>query len=245
MFQAWAGSLAGGIPKRRIDILSLGVTPEIARFSWAPDFSLAAIDASEDMIRTVWPGDAPNRKAVLGDWLRMPFGEDSFDLVLCDAGLTPLVGMERLTLLGVELRRLLRRDGRVVMRHFARPAHAEPEDALICAIEGGNLRNFHEMKLRLLMAVEARTPKAGVRLADVWDCFQRLFPDRDALAKSLACDLRTVSTIDAYRGSDARYAFPSIEEVSAAFAGFRLGLGPAGHYPLADCCPVFFLAPGS
>ena len=236
-------ALPGGIPGRCIEVLSLGVTPEVALFPWAEKVSLRAIDASEEMIRTVWPGDGPERLAVLGNWLQTPFADGVFDLIVCDAGLTQLVGIASLTLLGREFRRLLRTDGRVVMRHFARPVRMESEQSVVDATEASQVGNFHELKLRLLMALESRKPKLGVRLGEAWDCFERLFPDRAALAKRLGCDLQTVATIDAYRGREARYSFLSLGELAQAFAAFRLALGPAGHYPLAECCPVFSLTP--
>ena len=243
MHGAWRESLPAGIPGRRLDLLSLGVTPEIALFPWAADFYLTAIDSSEEMIRAVWPGNGPNRTAALGEWVRIPFSGASFDLVLCDAGLTVLVDGQRRAALAGELRRLLRPDGRVVMRHFAQPERPERADAIVHAIDAGQLRNFHELKLRLLMAIESETPEAGVRLGEVHERFQRLFPDRALLASRLGCDLRTVSTIDSYRAQDARYAFPSLAEVALAFDDFILVQGPAGHYSGADCCPVFSLTP--
>jgi hypothetical protein len=82
-----------------------------------------------------------------------------------------------------------------------------------------------------------------VRLADVWDCFQRLFPDREALARRLRCDPETVAMIDTYRQRDARYTFRSLAELARAFTAFRLIEGPAGHYPFAEYCPVFSLTP--
>jgi SAM-dependent methyltransferase len=241
--EAWADSLPCGIPGRRIDILSLGVTPEVALFPWADEISLSAIDSSEEMIRTVWPGNGIHRKAVIGTWLQMPFADASFDLIVCDAGLVQLTGIESLAVLGRELRRLLRNDGRVAMRHFARPAQSESAEAIRSATEAGRVHNFHELKLRLLMALESKTPGLGVRLGDVWDCFGRMFPDRTLLAERLGCDLQTVSTIDAYRGQDARYSFLPLGELAQAFDGFHLAQGPAGNYPFAECCPVFLLTP--
>jgi hypothetical protein len=133
----------------------------------------------------------------------------------------------------------------MAMRHFARPSPPETQDDIVRAIETGQTRNFHELKLRLLMAVESETPGIGVRLADVHDRFQRLFPDRALLAERLGCDLRMVSAIDAYRNRHARYAFHSPGEMAQAFDGFFLTPGAAGHYPSAHCCPVFSLSPKS
>ncbi|MEP6673225.1 MAG: class I SAM-dependent methyltransferase [Chthoniobacter sp.] len=243
LHQAWTQSLPAGIPSRRLEILSLGVTPEIALFPWASDFHLTAIDASEGMIGSVWPGDAPNRRAVLGDWLEMPFPDASFDLVLTDTGLALVAGTGKLSAAGRELRRVLRQDGRAAMRHFARPSPPESLDSIAQAAGAGRLSNFHELKLRLLMAVEAENPGTAVRLADVYDRFQSLFSDRDLLARQLGCDHQIVSTIDAYRGRETLYAFPSLAELAVAFDAFHLAPGPAGHYPAAGCCPVFSLTP--
>ncbi len=240
---AWVTSLPAGIPGRCIDVLMLGVTPELALFPWAEKTSLRAIDASEEMIRAVWPGDGPDRKAVLGDWQEMPFADASFDLILCDQGLPLLVEMASLAALAGELRRLVRRDGRVVMRHFARTAAPDTEQSIVAATEAGEMHNFHGLKLRLLMALDAQTSRQGVRLGDVWDCFQRIFPDRESLASRLGCGLETIATIDTYRGRDGRYIFRSLAEVAGVFDSFRMVEGPPGHYPFAEYCPVFSLTP--
>jgi CheY-like chemotaxis protein len=221
----------------------LGVTPELALFPWAEATRLRAIDASEEMVRSVWPGDGPDRTAVLGQWEQMPFADASFDLIVCDAGLPQFVERARLTALGGELHRLLRRDGRAVMRHFAATSAMETEQSVIAATEAGEMHNFHGLKLRLLLALDAQTAGQGVRLGDVWDCFARIFPDRESLARRLGCDLQTVATIDHYRGRDERYIFRSLAEMARVIETFRLLPGPAGHYPFAEYCPVFSLTP--
>ena len=240
--QAWLDSLPEGRPRRRVDILLLGVTPEVANFPWADEFHLTALDASAMMIRAVWPGDAPGRQAVLGDWLKMPFADASFDLVLCDCGLVVVADTGLFPTLGGELQRVLRPAGRVAMRHFSRPTQPESTAAIVQAVEAGTLRNFNELKLRLLLSLHGDRPGEGVGLSDALECFERLFPDRAALAAKLGCPLPIIATIDAYRRRDARYTFPTLAEVAAAFTGFNLSLGPAGHYGLAECCPVFSLS---
>jgi SAM-dependent methyltransferase len=243
MHQAWLQSLPAGIPARRIDALTLGVTPELVQYPWTADVRLTAIDASEEMIQKVWPGDSPARQAVLGDWLAMPFEDASFDLILNDAGLLLMAGTEKLRAAAEELRRVLRPDGRVVLRHFARVSPAESPEAIVAAVEEGRLRNFHELKLRLLMAIEAGTAGNGVRLAEAYEHFQRFFPDRAQLASRLGCDPRTVETIDAYLEREARYTFHSLDEMAQAFDAFTLQPGTAGHYPAAERCPVLVLTP--
>lgn len=241
--QAWVSSLPAGLPERQVDVLMLGVTPEFALFRWAAQFQLRALDCSPEMIRGVWPGDTPERQALLGDWRRMPFADASFDLIICDTGLALLVEMADLLATGREIYRLLRPGGRAVLRHFAPPARDETPAVLVAATEAGTVANFHGLKLRLLMALSAQNCDRAVRLGDAWDCFQVLFPDRAELAHRLGCELETVDTIDTYRGRDGRYIFRSLAEVAAAFDGFRMDAGPAGHYPFAEYCPVFSLTP--
>lgn len=244
-YRAWRESWPGELPRRRLEILSLGVTPEIALCPWAPETRLTAIDASAEMIRQVWPGDTAERRAVQGDWLAMPFADGTYDLMVNDAGLLLVAGSEKLRAAAVELRRVLRSDGRVVLRHFARVSPGETLEEIVTTVEEGRLRNFHELKLRLLMTLEAEQAGRGVRLAEAYECFQRLFPDRARLAEQLGCDPRTVATIDTYQGREARYTFHSLEEMARAFEGFSLTLGPAGHYPAAERCPVLVLTPQS
>lgn len=236
-------TLPAGLPQRQIDILSLGVTPEIALHPWAPDAHLTAIDASEEMIRHVWPGDSPVRRVVHGDWLAMPFADESFDLILNDAGLLLMAGAGKLRAAADELRRVLRPDGRVILRHFMRPSTSESLDALVQAVAEGKLRNFHELKLRLLMALETVRRGTGIGLAEAYDSFNRLFADRGRLARQLGCDPGIIRTIDRYRGQEARYTFHSLTEMAEAFHGFALTLGPEGHYPSAERCPVLAFTP--
>lgn len=244
-YHAWRDSLPGGLPSRPLEILSLGVTPEIALYPWAAEMRLTAIDASLEMIGQVWPGDTAERRAMHGDWLAMPFPDASYDLILNDAGLLLVAGAGKLRAAAAELRRVLRPEGRIVLRHFVRGRAPETPEGLAAEVAAGRLRNFHELKLRLLLALEARQPGGGVRLTEAYACFAALFPDRARLAGQLGCDPRTVETIEAYRGRDARYTFHSLEEMAAAFEGFALTEGPAGHYPAAVHCPVLILTPRS
>ena len=48
-------------------VLVLGVTPELA----AAFAQVEAVDRSAEMIAALWPGDAPGRRAIQGDWLEL------------------------------------------------------------------------------------------------------------------------------------------------------------------------------
>ncbi len=239
----WLESLPAGLPARRLDVLLLGVTPEFALFPWAPEVQLTAVDSSETVIKAVWPGDGPSRQVLLGHWLELPFAPATFDLIVCDNGPTLFNGLEAVAGFGRALRRVLRQDGRIVMRNFARPACAERVETAVADVWAGRVRNFHAFKMRFLMALQGDEAASGVRLGDAWERFNGFFPDRAALAASLGCSERVVATMDAYRGQEARYSFYTLAEVAAGFTGFRFMVGPPGSYPFAECCPVFALVP--
>jgi SAM-dependent methyltransferase len=241
MVSAWRQSGCTPLPDRPLEVLMLGVTRELAAFAWAEDFSLTCTDANEAMIRAVWSGNGPRRRALHADWLKLPLADASFDLVLSDCGVNVLGNLGQLGELGREVHRLVRSDGRVVMRRYAHPVPLESVDGLIRAAGTGSVSSFSEFKLRLLLTLA--TDHSSVRLGDAWDCFQRHFADRQTLAGQLQCSLETVNSIDAYQDQDTRYLFASQNELEQAFASFSLTHGPPGTYPLADCCPVFALTP--
>src|SRR5688572_19253659 len=61
--------------------LMYGVTPELAELPC----DITAVDATFEMIKTVWPGDNPSRRVVGADWLRLPFPNNFFGAVVGDA----------------------------------------------------------------------------------------------------------------------------------------------------------------
>jgi SAM-dependent methyltransferase len=226
------------LPARRLDVLLLGVTPELAEHRWSADYSLTALDRSEPMLRSIWPGDGPHRRAVQGEWLQAPFPDASFDLVISDGGVVVMGSLEKAAALAHECHRLLRPGGRVAVRHFAREESQPDAEALPDAVARGEIRDFHALKMRLLLALPPAQETAGVNLPLAREAFCRLFPNRDALAHRLGCPRETIDTIDAYAGMG-DYLFATPEELARIFGGFEMRQGPPASYPLAACCPVF------
>ncbi len=239
---AWQAA-RGAEPAEPLAVLLLGVTPEYAQHAWAPRQELVAVDSSETMIRVVWPGDIPGRRALVADWLQLPFPDASFDLILCDNGPALFNSLERLEAFGRELRRVVRPTGCAAIRNLERPARTEPVEAAVADVLAGRVDNFHAFKMRFLMALQGAHPDPGIELGAAWEQFNRLLPDRAQLAARIGCSARVIATIDAYRGRAARYSFYNAAEITRGFAGFRVVPGPAGRYPFAERCPVFALAP--
>ena len=215
--------------------LQLGVTPEIARLS---SHGLA-LDWSEAMIRTVWPGDTATHKTVLGDWLAVPLKDHSMDAVFGDACLSMLdwPGDQRRLL--IEAERVLRPRGRLVLRCFAGPEEREILDALKAAAIAGEISSFGAFKLRLNMAAFAlpdHAPNTGARIHAL---FQTWFPDREALARAAGWSLADIAGIDAYAGGTSLHTYPTRRQVAdllPSSADHRF-VETAG-YPLAERCPL-------
>lgn len=223
------------IAGRTMPVLQLGVTPEIARI--APQ-SLA-LDNSPEMLRLAWPGDSPTHRAILGDWLAMPLSSGSIDLALGDGCLTVLQWPREAEQFFRELRRVLRKGGRLVLRCFAGPDEPETLSALKAAALEGRIEGFRVFKLRFNMAAFALA--AGADNTGIWihRLFETHFPDRARLATALGEDVAVVDSIDRYVGSPSIHSYPTRDAIAAMLpAGVRHRFVPVGGYPLAERCPL-------
>lgn len=178
--QGWRESLDRPDVSVPVQILMLGVTPELAGHRWAPEFHLTALDASGPMIRNVWPGDSVRRRVVEGNWLELPFREACFDVVLTDCGLTALGLPGQIERLGWEVRRVLRAGGRFVFRHLAGSAIDARAGGGIPRGLDDSVGGFHAFKLRFLHALDAESRRGGVLLKEAWERFQAEHRDREA-----------------------------------------------------------------
>ena len=105
----------------------LGLTPETIGCNWPAGVKLYAVDHSEHMIRTLWPpakGPA-DAEVVLANWAAMPIESGSVDLVAGDGCYMLLNHPEGYRRFTSEVRRVLTRSGRFVIRVFMRPDRAE------------------------------------------------------------------------------------------------------------------------
>jgi hypothetical protein len=224
-------------------VVLLGVTPEIARLRRPERSTLIALDHNPHMIRRIWPGSELSvpASAVLSDWRAMPIASGTCDAVLGD-GYHPLLGHpDRVLALGAEIRRVLNRRGRHVLRAFVRPARPEHPAAVFEDLAAGRIANFHVFKWRLAMSLHGGL-NDGVRLGAVWDAWHRAVPDARELSRRLGWDDRVIATIDAYQGSEARYLFPTLGELRTLLAEHFIELEcRVPGYALGERCPSFVL----
>lgn len=223
--------------------LLLGVTPEIVAMGWPAGTRLTAVDHAYAMIRSVWAGAPLGYPAICATWQRLPLAGGSHDAVLGDGCFTCLVGRRAFEAAIAAVRDVLRADGIFVMRFFTRPDRAEAPARVVDDLRAGRIGSFHAFKWRLAMALHGGLDE-GVRLADVWEAWRDAVPDPAALAARLGWPLPALLTIDAYRGVQSRYTFPTLAETRALLAAcFSERACHVPRYELGERCPTLVLRP--
>jgi SAM-dependent methyltransferase len=226
-----------------VNVLLLGVTPEIALMQWPASTQLVAVDHSQAMIDGVWPGDTPARAARCAEWVRLPLPDASQHIVIGDGCFNALLYPDQYRAAVDEARRVLLDNGIFVIRFFLRPGISERVDTVIGDLLHGRIGNFHVFKWRLAMALHGNLEE-GVRLADIWDAWHSAVPDPESLAVKLDCPREILRTIDNYRDVETRYTFPTLAEARAAFAfAFIEAESFSPRYELGDRCPTLVFRP--
>jgi hypothetical protein len=217
-------------------ILLLGVTPELRGMGWPNDAELLACDHSRLMIDNLWHcAEFPGKCAVpvCADWQAMPLPDASRNIAVGD-GWASMLTPDALRRVVGELRRVLETGSLLATRLYLFPQHAGNPADIAAAALSGEMRSFHAFKWRFAMAVQGDDTLRGVRLADIWDCFTSLLPDRTLLSNRTGWPLDTIATIDSYRGAQGRYYYhrldtylsllePAFEIVSIDYPGYELG----------------------
>lgn len=223
----------------------LGVTAEIARMKWPAGRALVAIDQSPGMVAGIWPRDdvAVPATAVVGDWRNLPLADRSASIAIGDGCYSMLVTARSYDRLSSELARVLKPEGRCIVRLFVRPERPETIGAVVDDLKGGRIGNFHIFKWRLAMAVPAGE-EFDVRLGDIWSAWEDTGIDPVILATGNDWPLTAVETIRAYRDNDTRYTFLPLAVMRQRAAPYFVELGHyVQGYELAERCPTMLLAP--
>ena len=227
-----------------LKVLLLGVTPEIASMSWPAGTQLHAIERSAEMIAVVWPGDIPSRRqAVQGEWLELPFEAHEFDLIIGDGCFISMSYPDGYRSLTASLRRVLKADGLVILRFFAKETPYESAPDVYASLHRGDIGSFHAFKWRLAMALQP-SPEAGVRLHDIWRNWADAGIPASELSARTGWTEDAIHTIELYRDKQARFTFPSLGDALAALTpGFTVEEIRHLGYELGSRCPVVSLRP--
>lgn len=216
----------------------LGATPELAQP--ATQRSVIALDrerAMLDMLQRIGP--AQNTHAIQGNWLAPPFADHSVDFALGDGSFNLLSYPRDYHALFGALHCVMRTDGALIVRLFARPDDEETCAAVIAAAFESRIGSFHAFKWRFAMALVARNRHPDIGVADIHREFDAWVPDRDALALDAGWTRSAIDTIDVYRDADAVYSFPTLEEWRVVAARYGREVACVhGRYELAERCPL-------
>lgn len=227
-----ATALIDGPPR----VLLLGVTPELYRLRWPADAEVLALDSSSPMLEAVWQGPADT--AVTGSWTAMPFADQSFTLLLCDAGVGLLDPVGQGELLA-EVQRVLVPDGTLAVRLFAPQGRTGTVTEIFEDLDRGRIPTLDALKLRMWGALQ-KTPAEGVRPSEV---ARRILEARgpwDRLAQTQGWHPDYVRALELQLDSPATFHLVDAEEL--ARLGLRAGLDPSGvrrpAHRYGDSCPV-------
>jgi SAM-dependent methyltransferase len=215
-------------------VLLLGVTPELAVLGT----DLTAIDNSPRMLAQVWPGDADNRRAIIGDWTALPFDDGSFDTVVGDGSLNAAPDCVDEVL--AEAARMLAPGGKAAFRLFCSPERSESPQSIREDVEAGWSGNFHALKWRIAMSLAPSRPRAAVPVQSILELFNHMFSDRDQLAAQTGWPADDIATIDAYVDADHSLGFPTLSSMQATLERHfaHVTVVPGTGYALAERCPI-------
>jgi SAM-dependent methyltransferase len=251
LFQAWSNlstpvrvsadaiaSIKAEVAEVTGPILLLGLTSGLMDAG----SDITAVDQSHVLVSDLWPGNTRDRRAVVGDWLRLPFEAASFAACIGDGSLISFDYPDRLQLVLAEVARCLKSGGKFACRVFLAPDTAERFADLETVVQQRRI-SFQHFKFKFAMAMGAEGENPNVRVASIPEFFDVRFPDRGRLAAVTGWDRAEIDTIDIYRKSAANYAFPTknqlLSVVPKAFEHARFV--PVQNHPLGNEWPILVI----
>lgn len=233
-------SLRGAIAGSDERVLLLGVTPELTGLGK----KMVAVDKEPGMIADVWPGDDHRRRAVLANWLDLPFDDASFDAAIGDGSMNAVAGCREELL--VEVRRVLAPAGILALRVFCSPESPETLRDIRRELEEGWNGNVYSLAWRIAMSLAPDKADAVVAVREVAQTFNELFPDRDAVAAKTGWNAAEIAFFDRLEAGAHSVGLPTldtaVELLQRTFPQYRVI--PGSGYPLAERCPTIVCSGG-
>jgi len=223
--------------------LILGVTPELALMKWPMGYRVIGIDLNFGMVQGVWPVHGmKDRHVVCGDWQRLPLANVSTDVCIADGCFSMLGYPESYERLACEVHCVLKPGGLFMFRTFARSNEVKTPEEVVSDLVRGKIKNFHEFKFRLAIALQSNT-RSGVGVDAVWRAWNDIRDEVGAVSKTLGWDENNFATVEVYSGSITRYSFPTVQELREIFAAYFLECSyPQLEYEFGSHCPIFALS---
>ncbi len=237
--QAVTEAIEQAVQAHEAHVLLLGVTPEFAHIGQ----QLTALERSPDMINLIWPGNTPERRAVLGNWLSPDFQGKLFSAVIGDGVLSCIQYPHDYVTLFDQMMSVMQPNSRLVFRLFASPESGETVDEVVDAICNHEIKSFHAFKWRLAMAIVFERQDANIPVRIIHQVFNDKFANRQALSDITGWSLNTIREIDAYQDSHDVFSFPTLMQIQSTIPGAwgRVQICPVGTYELAERCPLLIV----
>ena len=215
-------------------VLLLGITRALAGVG----SDLTALDLSEIQIERMWPGDARDRRALLGDWRNLEPPREPFTAAIGDGSLSTLAWPGDYRLVLGRVAAALAPGGVLVIRCFIAPDQPETLEQVVEDIREGRERDCNAARWRVAMAcTDEHGGIAARELAEIW---LRAFPDLAALADRTGWSFDGMTLIfETFSRSTARFSFVTRAALLDTLPGSLVGARfvPSGDYPLAERCP--------
>lgn len=227
------------ITGRQGPALLLGVTPQLADI--VPD--LTAVERNPSVIASRWPGDTPQRRALLADWREMHFAPAAFALCIGDGSLNAMDSLGSVAAMLARLTTFLASGARLALRVYLTPDTVESVAAVFAAARARQISSFSALKWRLAMAMVQEQGDPSIAVRDIFTRFADGVADRGAFALETGMDRESIDAIDIYRESAEIYCFPTAAELRAAMPGDLevVSFASSGRYELAERCPILVL----
>jgi SAM-dependent methyltransferase len=208
------------------NIILMGVTPQIANAYT----HVTAVDREPAMIENVWPGNSETKRAINDNWLTVELPEGHYDGIIGDGSIN-MLEIKDVEFMLNKAKRLLRPGGVFACRMFTRPDEPITMERLLAEAKHPTVNFSAYRRLVPMYIAEQNGPVVPVRL--IAELFDQMFPDRSQLPWTA----EQMSTMDAYRTSDATTWFPTRQEIlDLAPTGSRYI--ESGTYDIADTCPI-------
>ena len=231
---AIVGRFAALIRDHHARVLLLGITRALSHLG----ADLTAVDLSETQIERMWPGDGPDRRAILGDWRTMERPHTPFTAAIGDGALSTLDWPGEYRNVLERVANSLAPGGIVVIRCFIAPDEPETLEQIADDVLTGRETNVNATRWRV--AIAAADANGSIFARDLAATWRRIFPSLPELAELTGWSLEGMELIlGSFERASLRYSFVTraavLETLPGSLAGARFV--SSGDYPLSARCP--------
>lgn len=202
--------------KANLEVMQLGVTPAVAGMRWPQAARVLAADWSVPMLTRVWPADRtpPGALRLCADWRQLPLEPAAIDVIVTDGCYTALPNVTDYRSVNLELHRVLRPGGSMLVRCCCRPSRRLDTDWLFEELFAGRIPSLDLFRFLLAMSMHDGTRTEISRRA-VGEAWRRHVPDARTIQPRMGWSDDELANMERSAASDNTFCFPTLEELLA------------------------------